>query len=240
MEDGELASLQDIIKVKLHDEEGQHIGHVEDLALEKDLSSPYVAYLGAHIMWSDRVGNIELVKPAEDIIFLIPWTQLESFSEDSFHLRGIHPRFPVETARGKLLLRRDLLNKQMLDSRGNRIQRVDDVFIEKEGQRLKVIGLEVSRGLLLSSSTIRDFVERLKSQYGLKRLDFRDSVIHIKRGELIYMAVVLSGEEPEDLDDSLGETIDRMESKYKEILENWDGDIDSLRGLKDMLEEILD
>ena len=165
VEDGEIVSLGDFVKVKVYDAGEQHVGHIQDLALEGDLSSPYVAYVGVHALWADRVGGIELVRPVEDIVLLIPWSEVQSFDEDAFRLKGVHPELPVETASGKVLLRADLLNKQMLDSRGNRIQRVDDVCMEREGQRLKVLGLEVSRGLL-SSSTLRHFVDELRKKCG--------------------------------------------------------------------------
>ena len=168
VEDGDLVSFSDLVKVKVFDGEGQHVGHLQDLAVE-NLSSPRVAYLGAHIFWTDRVGDVELVRPAEDIVLLLPWSQVQSFDEDGFRLAGIHPDFPVVTAEGRLLLRADLLNKQMLDAEGNRIQRVDDICIERRGNELKVLGLEVSGGLLLGSSTLRHFVDGLRKKYGHTR-----------------------------------------------------------------------
>ena len=168
VEDGDLVSFSDLIKVKVFDGGGEHVGHVQDLAVD-DLVSPTVAYLGVHIFWTDCVGDIELVRPAEDIVLLLPWSQVESFDEDGFRLLGTHPDFPAETAEGRLLLRADLLDKQMLDSEGNRIQRVDDIYIERKGNELRVIGLEVSRGLLLGSSTLRHFVDGLRKKYGHTR-----------------------------------------------------------------------
>ena len=168
VEDGDLVSLSDLIKAKVFDGEGEHIGHLQDLAIE-DLSSPDVTYLGTHVFWTDRVRDVELVRPVEDIVLLLPWSQVESFDEDGFRLLGIHPDFPVETAEGRLLLRADLLDKQILDSKGNRIQRVDDIYIERKGNELRVIGLEVSRSLLLGSSTLRHFVDGLRKKYGHTR-----------------------------------------------------------------------
>ena len=168
MEDGDLVGFSDLVKIKVFDGEGQHVGHLQDLAIE-NLSSPDVAYLGAHIFWTDRVGDVELARPAEDIVLLLPWSQVQSFDEDGFRLAGIHPDFPVVTAEGRLLLRADLLDKQMLDSKGNRIQRVDDVYIERKGNGLRVIGLEVSSSLLLGSSTLRHFVDGLRKKSGHTR-----------------------------------------------------------------------
>jgi sporulation protein YlmC with PRC-barrel domain len=168
VEDGDLVSFSDLVKVKVFDGERQHIGHLEDLAIES-LSSPKVTHLAVHFSWSDRVGIIELVRPVEDIVLLLTWSQVESFDEDGFRLTGVHPDIPVETAAGKLLLRADLLDKQILDSKGTRIQRVDDIYIERKGNELRVIGLEVSRSLLLGSSALRHFVDGLRKKYGHTR-----------------------------------------------------------------------
>lgn len=183
MEDGDLVSFSDLVKVKVFDGEGQHVGHLQDLAVE-NLSSPDVDYLGAHVFWTDRVGDVELARPAEDIVLLLPWSQVLSFDEDGFRLAGTHPDFPVVTAEGRLLLRADLLDKQMLDAEGNRIQRVDDIYIEITGNKLKVIGLEVSRGLLLGSSTLRRFVDGLRKKYG-----------HTRQVEMIPLEAVLRVDE---------------------------------------------
>ncbi len=166
MEEGELIKISDLIKVKVYDREGLHIGHVQDLALEGDLSTPYLAYLGLHLHWTDRVGEFELVRPVEDIVLLTPWSQVQDIDEDGIRLNCVHPDIPIVTAKGKCLMRRDVLNKQMLDAAGNRIQRVDDVFIEREGKTLKVIGLEMGLGWLASSSSLQNLMEKLKKKFG--------------------------------------------------------------------------
>lgn len=165
MEEGELASFRELLKEKVYDAEGLHIGHVQDLAIDDDLSSPYVAYLGVHMHWTDRVGEFELVRPVEDIVLLLPWSQVQYIEEDGYHLYGVHPDFPIQTARGKFLLRRDILNKQMLDQKGNRIQRVDDVLLEREGKTLKIVGLQISLGWLPASSGLQQFIDRLKKKF---------------------------------------------------------------------------
>lgn len=97
---------------------------------------------------------------------------------------------------------------------------------------------------ILSSmlTAVQDFVKdsfKEKSKYGLKRLDFGDSVIHIKHGKYVYMAVVLSGEEPPDFDESLGKTLGKIESQYGEALSEWEGELEKVRGMKDMLDDLL-
>ncbi|UCG70133.1 MAG: putative Ig domain-containing protein [Thermoplasmata archaeon] len=125
---------------------------------------------------------------------------------------------------------------------------IEDVFIiSNEGMLLahksKEIRPDMDDDILGSMLTaVQDFVKESfkdKSKFGLKRLDFGDSVIHIKRGKHIYTAVILSGKEPTDLDDSLGKLVTNIETKYEPVLESWDGNMEALRGLKDMLDDLL-
>lgn len=161
-----MLSLQDLIKIKVFDGEGVNIGHLQDLAMDADLESPYLSLLGVHLHWVDRVGEVELCRPVEDIVLLIPWSQVAGLGDNDIHLDCVHPDFPVSTARGKVLLRRDVLNKQMLDAEGNRIQRVDDVLLEREGKTLKVAGLKIATGWFSSGHAVQDMLERLRGKYG--------------------------------------------------------------------------
>ena len=81
MRDGEMVRLRDLIKIKVFDVEGKHIGHVQDMAMERDLSSPGIGFIGVHLLWTDRVGDVELVRRAEDITLLIPWSPISSVDE---------------------------------------------------------------------------------------------------------------------------------------------------------------
>ncbi len=166
LEEGELIEFSDLIKIKVFDGEGVNIGHLQDLAMDDDLESPYLSLLGVHLHWMDRVGEVELCRPVEDIVLLLPWSQVAGLGENDIHLEGVHPDFPVESARGKILLRRDVLNKQMLDAEGNRIQRVDDVLIEREGKTLKVAGLKVATGWFSSGPAVQGMLEKLRAVHG--------------------------------------------------------------------------
>ncbi len=163
-----MVELTDLIKMKVYDEEGTHVGHLQDLALEGDLSSPYASFIAVHLHWTDQVGEVELGRPVEDIVLLIPWSCVVSLEENSVHLDGRHPEFPVETARGKVMLRRDVLNKQMVDEEGSRLQRVDEVLISREGKALRVAGLKVSRSWFSSGSSLQALMEKLKQEYDLR------------------------------------------------------------------------
>jgi sporulation protein YlmC with PRC-barrel domain len=138
------------------------------MSMDTALESPYIDCLGVHLLWTDRVSDIELVRRVEDLVVLVPWSEVASFSEELFTLRGVHPSFPVVSAAGKRLIRRDILNKQMVDPEGNRIQRVDDVLLTGGGGRLRVAGLEVSKSLLIASSSLRRYLAEIRRKHSSK------------------------------------------------------------------------
>lgn len=160
MLDGETVRFRDLMKVKVFDVNGKHIGHVQDIAMEKDLSSPGIGYVGVHLFWTDRVGDVELVRRAEDLALLIPWSSVSDVEEDAVRLSQAHPELDYESSAGKWLLRRDVLDRQMLDAAGARIQRVDDIILEARGGALAVHGLDVS--LLMTSSKLRSYIAGLR------------------------------------------------------------------------------
>ncbi|MHB8780972.1 MAG: hypothetical protein ACYC55_06275 [Candidatus Geothermincolia bacterium] len=166
MEEGDLIELGDLIKTRLYDSGGMAIGHLHDLALDLGSHPPAVSHIGAHLNWTDQVADLELVRPVENIVLLIPWSELASEDEEGMRLRSSHPALPAETARGKLLARRDLLNKQMVDEEGNRLQRVDEVLLTKRDLELTLAGLRVSMGWLPASSAMEKVIARLRQKHG--------------------------------------------------------------------------
>ncbi len=167
-EEGELVELDDLIKTKLFDAQGSRVGHLHDLAIDLEAERPCVSHLGAHLEWTDQVGGIELVRPVEDIVFLIPWSEVVEEDEDGLHLASIHPAFPAASTKGRVLARRDLLNKQMVDEEGNRLQRVDNVLLEKVGRTLYLVGIEMGLGWLPASATMEKILARLRKRHGAK------------------------------------------------------------------------
>jgi sporulation protein YlmC with PRC-barrel domain len=165
LEEGELVNFSDLLKIKVYDGKGTHIGHVQDMGIDMDLTRPKVGYLGVHLLWSDKVGSLELVRPVEDIVVLFEWSEVRSFDDEDFRLNGIHPDFKVASATGKWLIRGDILDKQMLDSSGSRIQRVDDVMLRVEGSMLGIAGLTISKSLLWTSSKLRNYIAGLRGKH---------------------------------------------------------------------------
>ena len=91
-------------------------------------------------------------------------------------------------------------------------------------------------------TAIQDFIKdafKDKTKFGLRRLDFGDSEIRLKRGNGFFIAVVLKGEEPKNLEEKLNKTIEKIEAKYGNILPNWKGNLGEVRGVKDQLDDLI-
>ena len=125
---------------------------------------------------------------------------------------------------------------------------IEDIFIiskagillaHKSREMKPDIDDDILSGML---TAIQDFVKDAfadKSKFGLKRLDFGDSEIRLKRGKGFYIAVVFSGAEPANLEEKLDKTAADIEIEYGDILENWTGNRNQVRGIKDHLDDLL-
>lgn len=157
--------LSSILKREVLDAEGREIGHLEDLAFNLASRPPVATDLAVHLKWTDRIGEILLPRPVEDIVLLLPWEELESMERGTINLRSSHPDFRVVSSEGKLFLRRDLLNKQIVDEEGNRLQRVDAVILRREGILLFLDGLQVGMGWFPAGKRVQKLVARLRKRY---------------------------------------------------------------------------
>ncbi len=164
MEEGSFM-LSSILRKEVRDAEGREVGHLEDLAFDLSATPPVATDLAVHLEWTDRVGEILLPRPVEDIVLLLPWSELESVQEEALYLHHAHPDFEVVSCEGKTLARRDLLNKQIVDEEGNRLQRVDAVILRREGILLFLEGLQVGMGWFPAGKRVQKLVSRLRKRY---------------------------------------------------------------------------
>ncbi len=168
---GEFINLLSLVKREVCDSRSRLIGHLQDLAVELRESPPRITDIAVHLGWTDKVGDIHLPRPVEGITLLLPWSEVETWDPEAFHLRSEHPDFPVRSSEGKVLLRRDVLNKQILDEEGNRLHRVDDVLLRREGLLLFLEGLQVGAEWLPLGKRFNEILARLRKRYGRGRAE---------------------------------------------------------------------
>lgn len=77
-----------------------------------------------------------------------------------------------------------------------------------------------------------------EGDWRLNRLEFANNKILVERGEHSYMAVMYSGEIDDMVLEKVKDTIRQIEETFADTLTDWDGDMDKLRGVKDILRDI--
>ncbi len=157
--------LASLLKREVRDAEDREIGHLEDLAFDLSARPPVSTDIAVHLAWTDRIGDMLLPRPVEDIVLLLPWSELESIEEEAVYLRHAHPDFEVISSEGKVLVRRDILNKQMVDEEGNRLHRVDAVILRREGVLLFLEGLQVGTEWFPAGKRLQRLVGKLRRRY---------------------------------------------------------------------------
>jgi len=124
----------------------------------------------------------------------------------------------------------------------------DEIFlISKIGLLISHVSRSKEEGLdedILGSmlTAVQDFVKDSfgdggaeAQKGGLGKLEYMNTKIFIEHGDLVYLAVVTSGEEHPDMKREIKRCLVDIESKYYDILADWDGDIDSLSGTTEIL-----
>jgi uncharacterized repeat protein (TIGR01451 family) len=115
----------------------------------------------------------------------------------------------------------------------------DGCLIAHATRRLKPYYDETVLAAMLTA--IQDFVKdsfRDQSMWGLNRVSFGEQEIAIERGDKVILAVVYLGESMETISVKMKKIVKKVEEKYKDILEDWDGDMDSFRGVNDTIRTI--
>lgn len=188
MKDEDAFSLNSLLKREVRDEEDHEIGHIEDLAVDLESRPPAVSDLAVHLQWTDRIGDLALPRPAEDIVLLLPWSEVESLEPEVLYLRSPHPNFEVVSSAGKIFARRDILNKQIMDEEGNRLHRVDDVLMRQEGILLFLDGLQVGTDWLPAGGRLGKLVSKLRRRYnrpGETNIIPYEAILRVDEEELV-------------------------------------------------------
>ena len=125
---------------------------------------------------------------------------------------------------------------------------VDDVFLVHNDGRLilheaRVFKEEVdddifSGMLTVMQEFVRDSFGR-RATTGLSRMDFGDNKVVIERGNFVYLATVLTGEEPALLPLYMAEIVKEVEEKYLEALDDWSGLLSELEGVDEIVRKLI-
>lgn len=135
--------LRQILKQPVYDKDGEQIGTISDLAIATGEVFP-------------RVTSLAFIGPKKTP-FMISWRKyVESYDDNCIRLNvpASDIRFsylqPTE-----VLLARDLLDKQIVDTQGMKVVRVNDLKLSSNPRGLRLLGAETGiRGLLFGISPV--------------------------------------------------------------------------------------
>src|SRR5207247_3477705 len=143
--------LSTLLRQSIYDIEGRRLGVLHDVCVTLDEAFPVVTAL---------VVRSPLGNSLNDMI--IPWYQVNSLEEGKIHLVVKQPHIASYTPHpDELLLRRDILDKQIVDTQGFRVVKVNDLKLAQIKKTVRLVGVDISLSGLLRRLGILAPVETL-------------------------------------------------------------------------------
>ncbi len=140
--------LSTLLREPVVDLEGQKIGTLRDICVSRNETFPTVTGLVIHN------GSKEVI---------IPWSQVHTLETDKqIHLSVNRTHMSSYTPESdELLLRRDILDKQIVDTQGFRVVKVNDLKLAQIKSTARLIGVDISWSGLLRRLGMLSPVETL-------------------------------------------------------------------------------
>lgn len=141
----EISFYRDIINKLVLDKNGERIGKIHDLSVIMGEEFPPISDLIMVLKKTiGQPGKLNIFKHTEVTDVVIPWEQVDRINEIAIYLKA--PKEEIISTRLKeneLLLHRDIMDQQIVDKKGQRILRVNDIRLKEIDGRLILVGVEV-------------------------------------------------------------------------------------------------
>src|SRR5436305_2699922 len=143
--------LSTLLRQSIYDIEGRRLGVLRDICVTLHETFPVVTALVVR----SPLGNSQ-----NDMI--IPWYQVNSLEEPQIHLVVKQPQVASYTPQSdELLLKRDILDKQIVDTQGFRVVKVNDLKLAQIKKTVRLVGVDISLSGLLRRLGVLAPVETL-------------------------------------------------------------------------------
>lgn len=140
-----------LLRQSIYDIEGRRIGALRDVCVALHETFPVVTALIVHAPLGN--GKADMI---------IPWSVVDSLEEPKIHLLVKQAQIQTYTPLSdELLLRRDILDKQIVDTQGFRVVKVNDLKLAQIKKTVRLVGVDISGSGLLRRLGILAPVERL-------------------------------------------------------------------------------
>src|SRR6266516_4394725 len=143
--------LSTLLRQSIYDIEGRRLGVLHDVCVTLDEAFPVVTALVVRSPLGNSLNDMS-----------IPWYQVNSLEESKIHLVVKQPHIASYTPHSdELLLRRDILDKQIVDTQGFRVVKVNDLKLAQIKKTVRLVGVDISLSGLLRRLGVLTPVERL-------------------------------------------------------------------------------
>src|SRR5947207_6652713 len=131
--------LSTLLRQHIYDIEGHKVGVLRDVCVSLNETFPTVTALV--ITTSTLPGNNDIV---------VPWSQVDNIEDPKIYLTVKQQRLASYTTHAdELLLKRDLLDKQIVDTQGFRVVKANDLKLAQIKGTARLIGVDISGSGLL-------------------------------------------------------------------------------------------
>jgi magnesium transporter len=130
--------LSALLRQSIYDIEGHRLGVLRDVYVSLNETFPVVTAL---VVATSTLSNSDMI---------IPWSQVDNLEASKIYLTVKQPHIASYTPNpDELLLRRDLLDKQIVDTQGFRVVKVNDLKLAQIKRTARLIGVDISLSGLL-------------------------------------------------------------------------------------------
>src|SRR5213083_2962165 len=131
--------LSTLLRKSVYDIDGRRLGSLRDISVTLHETFPVVTALVVHSSMGN--GNADMI---------IPWSQVDSLEEPQIHLTVKQLQINTYTPQpDELLLRRDILDKQIVDTQGFRVVKVNDLKLAQIKKTARLVGVDIGMSGLL-------------------------------------------------------------------------------------------
>ena len=141
--------LSTLLRQSIYDNENRRVGTVRDVYVALNETFPVVTAL----LVGSTLGTNDIV---------IPWAQVRSLEEPRIHLTVNQAQItPYTPHPDEMPLKRDILDKQIVDTQGFRVVKVNDLKLAQIKKTARLVGVDISLGGLLRRMGMQKTVDLL-------------------------------------------------------------------------------
>jgi magnesium transporter len=186
------SSLQ---KQRVIDNKGLAVGNVLDLVIKLGTKFPYVTAV--------------IVKSRDKKTAFVSWEKVQTFEESEVTLAtGLPKAEPFDLMADEVLLLKDILDKQIVDTKGKKLVRVQDVKLARIGSKIRVVAVDVSVSGVFRRLGFRKVADWMEHRKAPRFIDWADVDILSRSDPSLHLKVShdkLSLLHPADIADLVNE-----------------------------------